>query len=397
MDDDHAGDAFPAHLVVEQPSSSPECPASSQFAWRGAADCYVVDVKLADRVAQCRQALTVVDPGSGRQTTLSGAANCASDVAKCPLRFVLSDDLTRLCAELAYSKGARNLACADLLHVPAKLLWVEWSNAPWLRVLEHCGFPMARESAESAESTGRRGALVRSSPDGRRGTVRTFWTLGADLAVLASSMEAYFDFDTPEGEEPDQPEPRQGPGIRVHDGECKHPDVLARCFRFRYERTWSEYYANAALSPLETEAVKRFVLGTIAIDMPVLLTFLLLLASRSSLPRHPQSLERLNRSRQRSGKAPLLDHIEVRAPVLPEYLGYNRSECVGSRLSPRLHHVRGHLMRRGSKLFWRVPHLRGSARAGAVGTRTVTWSFDAPSARVRPQVTIAALPPAAAQ
>jgi hypothetical protein len=38
--------------------------------------------------------------------------------------------------------------------------------------------------------------------------------------------------------------------------------------------------------------------------------------------------------------------------------------------------VRGHLVRRGSQLFWRVPHLRGSARQGSVRTRTVTWTFE---------------------
>jgi hypothetical protein len=38
--------------------------------------------------------------------------------------------------------------------------------------------------------------------------------------------------------------------------------------------------------------------------------------------------------------------------------------------------VRGHLVRRGSKLFWRVPHLRGNARAGNIRSRTVTWQFD---------------------
>ena len=32
-------------------------------------------------------------------------------------------------------------------------------------------------------------------------------------------------------------------------------------------------------------------------------------------------------------------------------------------------------MRRGSKLFWRVPHLRGNARTGSIVTRTVTWQF----------------------
>jgi hypothetical protein len=40
-----------------------------------------------------------------------------------------------------------------------------------------------------------------------------------------------------------------------------------------------------------------------------------------------------------------------------------------------LHHVRGHIARRGDKVFWRLPHLRGSARLGVVRSRTVQLSF----------------------
>jgi hypothetical protein len=87
-------------------------------------------------------------------------------------------------------------------------------------------------------------------------------------------------------------------------------------------------------------------------------------------------LERLNEARARSGKVSLLEQIEVFAPLLPEYKSGGGSASDASRRSRRLHHVRGHLVRRGSKLFWRVPHLRGNARAGAVRTRTVTWQFD---------------------
>jgi hypothetical protein len=335
-------------------------------------------MKLADRVAQSRKLLTVQDPATGRETTLTGAASCAEDITKCSLRYVLSDDLTRLCAELAYSKGARNLACADLLHVPAQALWVEWCHAPFESALQQYGFP---SSTPGTPAAGRRGALVRSSPSGRRGTVRTFWTVGAGAEVLASSMEAYFDFDTSDGEEPGSPDSQTGASIRVYDGDQRSEDVLARCFRFRYEGSWANYYRSAALSPLQHQALTRHVLGTIAIDIPILLAFLLLLASRASLPRHPYTFERLNRSRRKCGRVPLLDHIEVRAPVLPEYLSCSRADPHGIRRSPRLHHVRGHLVRRGSQLFWRIPHLRGSVRAGIIRTRTVTWTFDDPSAR----------------
>jgi hypothetical protein len=87
-------------------------------------------------------------------------------------------------------------------------------------------------------------------------------------------------------------------------------------------------------------------------------------------------LERLNKARAKCGKAALLDQMEVFAPLLPEYKSEHGGGSGASRRTCRLHHVRGHLVRRGSTLFWRVPHLRGSARAGSLRTRTVTWLFD---------------------
>jgi len=329
-------------------------------------------MKLADRVAHCRAALTVQDPATGRVVELSGAASCAPLVSACPLRFVLSDDLTGLCTELALSRGARHLACADLLRVPAEVLWVEWCHAPWQGALERCGFSRL---AVGAACGGRRGVLVEAARDGRRGVIRTFWSEGGESGALASSMEACFDFDTEEGEEPAYRQGLPGAGIRVYDGARQNDDLLSRCFRFHYEQSWAAYYRSARLSPLERAAVTRHVLGTIALDIPVLLAFLLLLGSRSSLPRHPRSFAQLNCSRRESGKAPLLDHIDVSAPLLPEYLGSKRLNQHTDRRSPRLHHVRGHLVRRGSTLFWRVPHLRGSARSGCVRARTVTWTF----------------------
>lgn len=330
-------------------------------------------MNLADRVAQCHTPLNVESP-SGKVTHLSGAAECAPLVTACPIRYVLTDDLTRLCTELAYSKGARNLECADLLRVPATNMWIEWCFEPYLSSLEHLGFPVARLDGMRG---GRRGALIRASLEGRRGTIRTLWSGAAEGEVLASSIEAYFDFDTEDGDEPTPPDCQRAAPIQVSDAARKGTDVLGRCFRFRYESTWSRYYGGAGLSQAEALAVQKHVLGTIALDIPVLLTFLLLLASRASLPHRLQRYDRLNRSRLRRGRIPLLEHVEVHAPLLPEYLPYGRSAQTGSfRRGPRLHHVRGHLVRRGSTLYWRVPHIRGSARFGAVRTRTVTWNFD---------------------
>ena len=192
--------------------------------------CYVGGMKLADQVAQCRTPFVIQTCGTGDLIRLDNAAECAPAVAAAPIRFVLSDDLTRLCAALAYSKGARTLDCADLVRVPAETVWVEWCREPWERELERYGFPRCMEPGGGG---GRRGA-----------------------------------------------------------------------------------------------------------------------------------------------KAALLEHIDVSAPILPGYARWGTDETAGVRKSPRLHHVRGHLVRRGSELFWRVPHLRGSASLGSVRTRTVTWTVD---------------------
>lgn len=329
-------------------------------------------MNLIDSVAQCHTPFVVYERTRGKVTALNNTADCAELVARCPLRYVLSDDLTRLCADLAYSKGARTIACADLLHVPAETLWMEWCNAPWKNALQQYGFPLIQGGPQWV---GRRGAWVRATRDGRRGLVRTFWSVAA-ADVLASSVEAYFDLDTATGEQPEPLDGKQGLGRRVFDSERPADDILGRCFRFRYEQSWSEYYGSAGLSSDASFALWRHAVGTIAVDIPMLLTFLLLLATRSGLPQRARTSEQLNRRRLQSGKAPLLEHFEVSAPLLPEYRDGSRGEPQTTRASPRLHHVRGHLVRRGSQIFWRVPHLRGSARSGVVRTRTVTWTFE---------------------
>jgi hypothetical protein len=238
-------------------------------------------MKLADQIAQFRTPFIVRSDATRRTTRLNNAADCAGQVASAPTRFVLSDDLTRLCTALAYSKGARTLACADLVRVPAESVWIEWCNEAWQSELELYGFGAPQPNAPVR---GRRGALFRASRDGRRGTLRTFWTGATDGDVLASSIEAYFDLDTSEAEEPEPPEGERPSVNRVADEARPAGDILSRCFRFRYERSWSRYYEEAALEPGASDVLWRHALGTIAIDIPVVLAFFLLLATRSGLP-----------------------------------------------------------------------------------------------------------------
>lgn len=242
-------------------------------------------MKLADQVAQCRTPFVVCTDESRERIHLDNAAECAPAVAAAPFRFVLGDDLTRLCAALAYSEGARTPACADLLRVPAESVWIEWCIQPLDREIERHGFRVP------AGRGGRSGVLLRASRDGRRGTLRTFWTADLPQGVLASAVEAYFDLDTPPGEEPEPPEGEPASRERVRCDPAGGDDILERCFRFRYQASWERYYASAPLSPSERTALWRHALGTVAIDIPVILSFLLLLGTRSGLPQRTQCFD----------------------------------------------------------------------------------------------------------
>jgi hypothetical protein len=330
-------------------------------------------MRLADRIAQCRTPFIVENTKDGSVAHLNNAAAFSESMASCTTRYVLSDELTCLCTALAYSKGASTLACADLLHVPAERVWVEWTDAPWRNELARYGFNNLNDSVCS----GRRGVFIHSNRQGRKGLIRTFWASGdSDLEVLSSSMEAYFDFDTSEGDDPVVFDRQDRPSICVSDNAVGKADILRRCFRFRFERSWQDYYERAQLTSAQATSLSRHALGTIAIDIPVILAFFLLLSTRPGLPRRPLMLERLNRLRHKAGKTRLLDQIEVFSPLMPEYRLSNGGSSGVIRRASRLHHVRGHLVRRGSQIFWRVPHLRGSARLGAIRKRTVTWTMD---------------------
>jgi hypothetical protein len=339
-------------------------------------------MRLLDHVAQCRVALVAEGPSAPRRTRLSGAAEHAAQVAQCALRYVLTDELTRLCAALAYSKGARALQCVDLIRVPAERVWIEWSREPWIEELKGFGFRCQNDHAGIGRC---RGALIAASRDGRRGTIHTFWdSTDARLDVYASSMLAHFDLDGLPGP-PEVGSDRCSHSwltpmgaVRVSGGGDPEHDLISRCFRFQFEKSWAEYYERANLVRAERIALEQHCLGTIAPDIPLLLAFFLLLATRSGLPQNPVERDRLNRVRQRTGRHSLLDHIEVNAPFIPysSRQQYASEPQNRTRRERRLHAVRGHLVRRGSQVSWRIPHLRGSARWGVVQSRTVTWQFD---------------------
>lgn len=331
-------------------------------------------MRLLDHIARCNAPLALPPGSNPAELKVAGPSRFAAQIAACPLRFVLGDDLTQASAELAFADGARLVGCLDLLRMPAPHLWIEWNDEVHKRVIHETRSAVGFDSAAIGRKAG---ILLRASADGLTAVGRTFWADAAGderAAVTLSPLETHFDL---RGEFKDAKETHVLSGgflDATHGGNAATASLLDYV-RFRFEESWAGYYRKAAA---DADFKRRLIsdsIDAIAWDAPFVLAFLLLLSAKDATRLAPVSRAAINRKRLASGRAPLLDHVEVNASL--DAVSTVESTGDGSgRQSPRLHHVRGHLVRREQRVFWRVPHLRGSSVRGAVRSRTVCLSFS---------------------
>ena len=332
-------------------------------------------LRLLDLVAQS----TVAAPTLPAGWAFPGAHHFADAVRTCPLRLVLADDLIQCTTQLAYAEGARLSGCLDLIHVPSQQLWLEWLEATRQSTLrempEGASTCCTGLRGTACSSVRRTGVLIAADPAGRAGTMRTFWSTQKEQ-VYSAALLTDFDLDRLMRPALDIGAVFSGAAFGVVMPVEAALDELLSHVCFRLDPAWANYYRAADLQRSQQWLVLREVLGSMAFDMPMILALFLLFAAKEGLQRRAADVERLNCARRRAGKCALLEHVEVRAPIA---VGYQRSAPLTSnadrRRGPRLHHVRGHIVRRGDRVFWRLPHLRGSARLGVVRSRTVQLSF----------------------
>jgi hypothetical protein len=327
----------------------------------------VLLMRLLNLISQGRAARVHADDGC----EMPSADRFSEAIRDCPLRYVLSDELVRCATQLAYAEGDRLSACLDLIHAPTQTLWIEWADGPRREALEAIPALDVKSGAPSRHG----GALVTALPNCRSGHIRTFWSTLNEQAYL-SPIVITFDLDRPPlAPTPKDPSVWRGETVLTMDGEPAIAELLSH-LRYHFDDDWAAYYHARCHTDELRAAVLRSSLGGCAFDAPMLLAFFLLLGARDLLPRQEVRHEHLNRVRRQSGKPPLLEHIEVSAP-LDRAMAHGWAEPgESSRVSPRLHHVRGHIVRRGSAVFWRSPHLRGNGRLGQVRSRTVVLTFE---------------------
>lgn len=324
-------------------------------------------MRLLDHIAQATAPL-IVRQDSGAEWRLTGVSDFARRLTQCPLRYVLTDELVRICIALAYSDGDELSACLDLLHLPAEQVWIEWDEAARRAELTRCLPQCSRVEVPHAL---RAGVLISAQPHCRSGNLRTFWLTGSEpREPVLAAVETLLDLDgaalaaAPAGL-------LEGACVAVSDPDSEQVDSLLKCARFRLDSAWQRYYRQTADSAELRSRVMEHSLAAVAFDVPLLLALFLLMSIRDDLARLPVNPQRLNSKRLRLGKPPLLEHLEIFAPVFTPAAA-RRGESSGTlRRAPRFHHVRGHIVRRRDTVYWRAPHWRGHVQLGSVRSRTV--------------------------
>ena len=218
-----------------------------------------------------------------------------------------------------------------LLRSPAPRLWIEWCEDR------------------------RIGLLVGSDDSGRCGTIEVFWEQSEGEPVLAQATLA-FGFD---GNVPPLPPATREFGLRANE----HP--LAEHLRFRFASPWVDHLQRSGAANARLAFVR--IAAEVLRDAAMLFAFSPLLLHRPEIEAAPVTMAQVNRARLRHGRSPLLDHLDVSLTLdgrrRPGHM--HRESCRPA----RLHFVRGHMVHRADKTFWRRSHLRGESLS--VVSRTV--------------------------
>ena len=310
-------------------------------------------MRLLDRVVQAKESVVVGRPGEVWR--LPGADALAANLAACPLRYVLGDDVTAVCTRLAFEDDTILGSSLELVHVPAPTLWVEFESGARRQVFSDLG------RLGTAGALQRIGLLATSDKRGRSGTIEVCWESTEGLGLDLAPFIIEYDFG---------PLPQDGTGSSIGVTVRDHPglDTLYKHVRFTLRPPWQRYYAHVARSDAAYREALRKAVDPVLEDVPFFAMFCLLLSSKHALHERPTDRSSLNAARARRDRPPLLDHVEVSMNLA----GGTGSASAGERSSPRLHFVRGHLVRRGDAVYWRTSHMRGKAEAGSIRSRTVS-------------------------
>ena len=286
---------------------------------------------------------------AGKVWAMPGSSAFVEALREATARYVLQQDVCDACSNVTGEWADLLTPANPRLRAPLTLFWIEWSEAP------------GQEA----------GILVEAAADGRSGSLRLFWT--GDAGVEVAQGEVLFDLDQPLAMHP-----RDGRRRFPLSGLPAELDFLQPHLALVFDEYWEDYFKASPLGALALSQAAAQCGANLCSDVIQALAFFALLGARVPLAEKPVERGRLNKARAKAGKPILLDHVQLTIGRPQPAHSAEHSWQDGSRRHPRLHSVRGHLVRRRDQIFWRAPHMRGLENAGrtAPPTRIVRMHSD---------------------
>jgi len=321
-------------------------------------------MRLVDQIGG-EQGFLVENERLGETFRVRTAADFRLKLQATPHRFILDQAATQFCAEFSVVEARMLADSMDILRFPAHRFWIEWMERARVDTLAALRPGLFPERARVPTQT-RAGALVEVNADQRSGQAWLFTggQINADLCPL------FLEFDT--GMAPALSGDVGPNRFGFTSQDFPELNAVTRHCAINVERSWLQYGRSAMSNEGQFAAEIASLAGKIVFDWPMIASFSLLYPLPRPFSRRPSNLARLNHARQGKGQTALLDHLEISASLNSRReAGPDHGAGLAGGGGKRLHHVRGHLVRRGDRVFWRSPHLRGRPELGEVRTRTV--------------------------
>ena len=279
---------------------------------------------------------------------MPAAGTLARSIDKCSLRYVLDRAASAQVSRLVFTPRGPLANPDDLTRLPDRPFWLE------------CFLDDGTNGAGGQRSPGRLGFYVEPAGDGFGAVIDCVYenNLG-EAGILAARVEIDL---------------MQSPvGPRMH--RMRHADNLEidRLLEKARLAVGEDWHLLARQAPERYKDIVAWQAERAWVAVPLLLAFAALLNSRSALVQRPSSLAKLNRTRMRSNRPALLDHVEVSLNLTPSDRHDVRGPSGGDvRHSPCLHYVRGQHVTRAGRTFWRNSHFRGDGIIEQTRTVRVT-------------------------
>jgi len=328
--------------------------------------------RLIDKLIGYSAPVTIISNDRRRTYTLPGAAEIAASLEATPTRYVLDKDVTRFCTELACRSAVFLEQCLDLVRLPTEQFWVEFDEDERLATLARQApgrYAQQGDHVRPAGPSGRRfGMLVVANGDSTRGCAQVCWSQSAaDLHPEVSPARLQFDL-----RDRAAPDPGDSANGLAHLANPLQSVAGLNAFaRLKVEPLWLAYYKAEASTPAQYSAAMAGLSAQMWFDWVLLLSFLVCLNVKDGFTQKPVTAAPAKFHPRRPLAPSRPSHIEVTSSLFGDSPNTSHASY-GFGGGKRLHYVRGHLVRRKGRIFWRSSHMRGNLAVAPPDARTVS-------------------------